>query len=141
MLMVVIPIDPQSQGREAARGPAEGGDGREACQDQGRARTETGARAAEAEPDGRRRGRARGRAVEQRDVCVTMNNGPARFPETKDEQRRGRQKGILETLLACTWEIGWYYIQRRACCSLSRAFFCALQMIMPQTTSGPYRSS
>lgn len=50
-------LDPQGKGRETARESAQGEDGRETCQDQGRPREKTGENHSEENRSGRRGGR------------------------------------------------------------------------------------
>lgn len=48
-ILICHALDPQGQGREATRAPDQGGDGRQACEDEGGEGEETGAYRGEAE--------------------------------------------------------------------------------------------
>lgn len=88
--------DPQGQGRGPAREGPQGGDGRQACEDQGRPREETGARAAEEAGGGRRR---RGDRPVDYDLTTT-ESVVYRLHASLAEEKRGRIERAHEVVPA-----------------------------------------
>lgn len=96
--MLTRKTDPPRQGREAAREAAPGGDGRQACQDQGGPRAQAGEGGGEEErPDGGSRGGQINHATRARTRLVTMMRATTVSITSKVYQKGHRGTGSTRT--------------------------------------------
>lgn len=113
-----LSADPQGQGREAARGEAQGRDGRQACEDQGCPRAET-----RAHPDEEKRTRGRGRTSCRVNAVPTCSS---RIDATLHAAHTTTAKDVPRALWEdpCTRPVyEWYHGVVMACCYLLRVMF------------------